>query len=686
MSYIFHDNHIFPFKSNKLIEKERANKFKFIDNATEKYLKFYHEGTIPSFVTADISEKKPITSFEVGNTMYVQNPEYDRCVEILKHFKLDDKINPHIKLSDIPYLLEKKYFGKHNIRSFFPSTASFTKGGYNYVTEEHYEESDTETYDKNKAYPWALASLAYLIVCDWRTTTITKNPKSIIDHYYYVVKPAERTILLPENGIYPGYHLHKCDTASIEYELQYEMTTETIENHFSKMIPDLYKILTHDEFKKMIVVYIGKMDIGVHSHTDITINGVFKKNCVGGCVLDLDKKLTISYNKNETPAGMHTMKLIACQVKDKSRETVYDKLLELNLRNEDILQVRTDAFTVRKGVIHNIDLDAEDLSGWKLSNFKRLAPRSYDNDKQVTFLFENKHNENTRTLHNCLAGAGKTTYVLNELIPKLQDEGKTFIVLAPSHSALTPYRNKGIKCDVATTYSYGHKEIEEDFIIIDEFGFLDVGGHNLLQYLNLLNKSYECLGDFNQLLPVNCSEFSKDHYLRYMFNNIIDNTNNFRNNFPREYYIKLFSGEIDHVEEVNKYSTNNFTEADTILTWKNETRDTYNQAMLRYSRKKEHGIGVPYVCKTNKYKDFNICNNKLVKITKKDEDNIIIDDCLAIPIKEFDKNFVLGYARTIYNMQGDETESYYWAKEDNKHLNPRVAYTIISRLKGNIFE
>ena len=78
-------------------------------------------------------------------------------------------------------------------------------------------------------------------------------------------------------------------------------------------------------------------------------------------------------------------------------------------------------------------------------------------------------------------------------------------------------------------------------------------------------------------------------------------------------------------------------------------------------------------------------NNKVVTITGSDEDNIIIDKCLSIPKKLFIKRFTLGYARTIYNMQGDECESYYWATEDNKHLTPRVAYTIISRLKGKVY-
>jgi hypothetical protein len=47
------------------------------------------------------------------------------------------------------------------------------------------------------------------------------------------------------------------------------------------------------------------------------------------------------------------------------------------------------------------------------------------------------------------------------------------------------------------------------------------------------------------------------------------------------------------------------------------------------------------------------------------------------------KHWKLAYARTLYNIQGDDTASFYMAPEDIKWFtNPRMAYTLISRLRG----
>ena len=49
-------------------------------------------------------------------------------------------------------------------------------------------------------------------------------------------------------------------------------------------------------------------------------------------------------------------------------------------------------------------------------------------------------------------------------------------------------------------------------------------------------------------------------------------------------------------------------------------------------------------------------------------------------------NFNYGYARTLYSIQGKTVNSFYYCMEDALFLDNKAVYTLISRLKGNVYK
>ena len=66
---------------------------------------------------------------------------------------------------------------------------------------------------------------------------------------------------------------------------------------------------------------------------------------------------------------------------------------------------------------------------------------------------------------------------------------------------------------------------------------------------------------------------------KMMFNNIITLDTNYRNNFNKEYYDDLINENINLEEEVKKYSTDNYHEADVIICYTNDIRNIYNKLL-----------------------------------------------------------------------------------------------------------
>lgn len=705
LSFVHYNNHIYPFKKSKLLTVP-VTQIYIVNNAMKKIRKFVQKKVLPYNIQikrAYSHETKTLSilSFCVGNKKYVENPNYLKCLNILTLFGKEDLIFDSIKLSTVPMILEKVYF-EENLESFIPNSSHFIKEGFNYKSSSPINfKRKISTIDKNKCYPYCLYQLPFLIICDWRTATITPYPKTIIKHNLYIAKPEHSTILLPNTNIYSGYHLKKCKKYNIQFTLLEEITTTRIKNKYVKMIDELLeKVTDPSDFKQMMVAYIGMMECESeikYKYTNTCIyNEDYAKRC-SGYKFELDDDHFINCKMEQTMTPIYNKKPIAIQLKDMSRLIVYEKMAQLGLETDDIIQIKTDSITYY-GKLPN-DLDKNDFYGWKEQPFNELQSceaNPIDEENVTFFTVENLLQNHIRRLHNCYAGCGKTTYIIDTLVPFLQKNKTSFQILTPSHSSAREYRKKDIPCSVIQKYIFSNTLPDEDYIIIDELGMINKEGHDLLFKIMKTGKEYEGFGDFGQLLPVNSEgeelQFDKEHYNKYMYNqinngtdpNLPDFTKNYRNKFTKEYYDQIKNEEIDVVKEVHKYSIPS-KQAEIILCFRNAVKEKYNQKFLEYLKKEKYDVGVKYICATNKLAEHDIYNNLPVIITSSSDDNVTISDGeyeYEISKKQLDKNFELGYVLNLYQIQGHTIKSYHWISTDDYFLNGRRAYTIISRLGG----
>ena len=89
------------------------------------------------------------------------------------------------------------------------------------------------------------------------------------------------------------------------------------------------------------------------------------------------------------------------------------------------------------------------------------------------------------------------------------------------------------------------------------------------------------------------------------------------------------------------------------------------------------------ILRDNDLDKYEINNKDVFKISKIEKDNITIkndDKEIILKNNEIYKHFNIAFCRTLYAVQGNAYESYYYATEDYKFINNRSAYTLISRL------
>jgi hypothetical protein len=161
---------------------------------------------------------------------------------------------------------------------------------------------------------------------------------------------------------------------------------------------------------------------------------------------------------------------------------------------------------------------------------------------------------------------------------------------------------------------------------------------------------------------------------------------NFRNNFTNEFYDAIYYGKCDNIKMVKKYRD---TKSNNVICYTNESCNKYNAIIAkRLGITDKFSIGAKVICNTNELRNYNIYNKFTFTVTSIDGDNIVLDTDTKIPRELFDrkdhgKDYIsLGYARTLYSVQGESMESFYFPDEDLTYLNNRATYTLISRLKG----
>ena len=691
---VAYNNHFYPLKKNILQKKKVMPKsIVIVENCFQNILKLIREKKeLPIDVVVNnlgFDDNIDVLSYVYDKVKYIQNPEYLECKEILEKFGLADKIYDGIKKFQLGSIIYKLYKTDDD-KSFFPNHERFVKSGYSYFNEDvKFNYDDVKTLDKNKCYPSCLKNLPYLIKMDYsqnRIITDKNELNELIDNYIYLVKVKKSSILLPDNNIYTGKHLKYCRNSGFNFEILQGMTTKTVPNFYVKMIGDLSKRLPPLDFKIIMNAFIGKME----QANTLKNSMKFRKFCnydeslkTGGNVMEvsIEDDLFMVFDI-EKRFNNYTQKPIAIQIKDSSRRLLFKKILELGLKEKDIIQINTDSisFIDRYNMLEVIGTGGDyfTLDNWKIEGFKKISkPHPYI--ERILSLYTTINNKNIIT--DAIAGAGKTYKIVKEIIPKLNYID--YLVLTPTHQSLRSYKREKLNSEIIQKYNYSNEIPEEDNIIIDEHGMLDIKSRDFIYKCAIIGKHIQSFGDYTQLPPVGEEYCNSPQYLDLLFSYKDVMYENHRNNFTKEYYDEIKNNLEFGKQEVRRHSTKSWEDADVILCFRNEIRDLYNQKKLKslgFSSMIEEGVKV--VCFTNKLREKNIYNRYDAIIKEIQGNMILFDNGNEISKGELQKNFRPNYATNAYGIQGSSKSSYYYCEEDENFLTPNVSYVIISRLKG----
>lgn len=752
---IIYRGHIYPY-SGRNLEKNKIPKKKMeivnVDNIKERLINEINNNIIPSNIkvlpVSGITGKKALSviSFVSDKKKYFTNSDYNRCEKILNELGYTKNIPIDISTYNIVDYLIKYDDSKKPIYSFFPQKRLFKSKALVYqkknidklITEKKIDTSIISGIDKNKCYPYALCELKYLIIHDWRKNNVTnirsKKDHKIIDHYLYLVDPEYFSIILPYRQLYPGYHVKKAISYNVKFNLIEEYETTVEKNFLRQIIKSLYSKLTNDEFKKAMVVLIGKFERNIKETSEYTFNGIYDEkdsNLFGGVYKKIDD-MYIHFNETNKIKYVRDNMAVNIQIKSKAYELLADKICEMKIDSNDIIQINTDSiFFKDPSKKYNINNYTEDeikkmksnFNGWKiLSEFKSMPSSEIIQKGYVPESLKLKNdNNNTRILHMKYAGNGKTHYIVNDLVPKLKKEGKSYIVLTPTHSTLEEYKYISeclekkekfyksqnlpydpckvgkINCAIIQEFSLRNMVPKEDYIIIDEIGFCGAEIHDLLYKLNYLNKSFECFGDFNQLMPVGEKiPYNQKHYINYMFDSVRTEFSNYRNNFSKDFYNSIIKNKVNSLDIIKKYSTCyddiDFNDTSQVcICYRKETREKINEKILKYLKLQHDSIGVRLICTDNTLGDFGIWNNKQLIITHTTPEDITLIDSnrkeYTLSRKKVAVHFIPAYCINIYSAQGKSLNAYCWIDDDDwfiyndyDHNATNMAYTIVSRL------
>jgi len=658
--FLSYNNHIYPIK-NKILEERPKNIIKQTLCTQQEINDKFKELINNSILPADIKlyNDEP-SSFIHENTLYFVNDDYKECLQVLKLYGLEDQITPYIRFTNVLDIIESLYTQTKTSQylSFFP--IDFQKSAFIY-NKKIDDTREIETHDKNKCYASALKNLPHLLTTDYRTNPIEK-PTEIIDNALYVASPKFPNILMPKQDIYAGEHIKFCED-KFEFTITEQIKCKKHSNIYKHIIQDLYEKVPEDIFKKITTRTIGSYQKAptVSISNDAILVTEDERNPNHELIRSVGD-YTLQRSNEQTVKNLYNRRPIAIQIKDYVARLIYNRMADLNLTAEGIVQINTDSITFYK-TSSTSNLNPKDLDGWKLSNYRESTANIFDRTHPVITMKQRQSNNNTLILG--YAGNGKSYRIKHSLYQK------DAIVLSSKHSALTQHRQDNLNSQVLQYYNFKNIIPTEQVWIVEECGILDKQMWDLLFKGFLLKKTLIVLGDFNQLLPVNeASPYNSPDFLNWLFRNQEVMNTNWRNHFTTQYYDALIHSKDQEFlkQELLKHSTKTPWEAEVIIAYRNSTVDTYNKLMLKRLNKTITDPDVPMICIDNELRDKEIFNQYQFKSQDIDPEDL--------------KHFKPAYARTIYNLQGDQVKSYYIAQEDIDFIcKCREAYTIISRLK-----
>jgi hypothetical protein len=672
--YIAYNNHLYPLKNNYLNKvKIIPSNIEFITDSQKKIIEILEQGRYVSNVTLSGSK---IVSFTDEETKYINNDEYLKCKEILGKFGLEDKIYDTISLITIGKTIKDLYVTKCD-KSLFLNHEKFVKGGFNYNNPD--VKGDYNCYDFSKAYPSILSKLPFLITCNMIKDDVCNNIDLDEDHYLYIAKPKRSSILLPDTNAYSGSHLKYCKKEGLEFIILEKLSCDRLENHYTLMINDLYKKLDNKSFKMIMNTLIGQFENSTkklyNNFVKFCNDDELKTASEEYYTVGITDNLTMVYEVKER-TNIYNRKPMAIQIKDECRKIMYELMKKLSLTDGMIKSINTDCI-MYVGEKY-LKKTSSEMGCWKKIDYKEITSCfNYTND-DLSFITKN---DNNNVFGNCYAGCGKSYKIINDIIPKM---GNDYIVLTPSHSSVKEYKNLKLNCDVIQKYEYNNTIPDVSNIIIDEMGMNSLKAMTLLLNWFMSGKNIYSYGDFKQLLPVNVDKpLLSSIYQNFIFGKTDNMTTNYRNNFSKEFYDNIIDGKSDNkklIKQYGKITSNN------VICYTNKTCQKYNTIIMnRLGIESIESIGCKVICNSNDLRELNIYNKFQFTVTGIEDNNIVLDNQYKISRICYGMYFNPAYARTIYSIQGESMNDFYYPVEDYNFLNDRTTYTIISRLKGNVY-
>lgn len=692
LNVLTYNNHLYQF-DNKFLNKtiNKNLNFHYEEDINKKLIEFLNEGLAPSFCS-NASDYADLSYFIINNEVYSNNKDYEIIKKISVKLGIFDKISFSTNIVSFSSILEKLYL-KQDVGSNWFNSDHFIKGGFLYSQDIDEEElkvnlKNIKTIDKNKAYSYLLKNLPYLIKLDYTKNNIIESPSKIIDHFLYIIKVEESSLLLPSSGCYVGSVLKYAKKEGLKFTILEGIETLKIDNYYKELVEDLYKLTDPTTAKNIINRMVGKFNKGIEGEKEFY---KFNKICnndeaerTDGYKFKLNDEYNIFYKKEIIQGNTTTKKPISFQILDASRIMLYEKMKELNLKDEQILKIKTDSISFYK----NSDLDeglnlSNNFDDWKEEEFKIMGYTGFIDNIPPSFKTKIYNEEQKTILYTGDAGCGKTFKIINELIPTLDD----YLILTPTNSTMSEYKKGGFNVSVKQKYTLSGTIPKEKNIIIDEVGMSDTADFKLLVKLVLSNRNLYAFGDFSQLLPINHeTQLDKPFLINSIFQEHHKIKTNFRNNFTSKYYDDLrFNFNYNMLyNEVKKFNSS-YLETDFIICYTNETRKKYNKLKMDHlGYESILNSGCRVICKSNDFRDLGIYNNFKFTVVSTTEETVEIKDekeFYKINKDKFLKFFQPGYALTLYSVQGESLKNFFYPEEDFKFLDNRRAYTLISRLK-----
>lgn len=719
-----YNEHLYILKMPYLdaIVNNKFSNYEFMELTQTELNKKFLEIVGKNIIPADLKASgKVLKSFVDNNKLYYCNEQYERCYEILKSYGIEEKMNFNVTFDNIGKLIEPLFLAE-NVESFFP----FDIKKRNYDYHINYDEIDHTRKIKNidikLCFTTILKNFSYLLSVDFRYAKINKKVVDIVEHNLYIATPEIESQMMQGCSVYWGKKLIKARECGLKFTISEEIVCEKKKNNFNNMVENLMKKTTHDEIKRIMNVHIGKFaGFGINPFCEMEITGYVppKESNYHSDKIKIkfdidDKEHALTYDvKQNNKINIYNRLPITIMIKDMCDMIVFDKIQELKLKDDDIIGIFTDNI-----IYYDNGVECDDPLWRNCDEIKQIQfGEMHLYDDKYTFTKPSYMTKNNNVFVHVIAGGGKSTHIKNELLKALNY--KDYRVLSPTHASINDYRKNKYVCDVIQKYSLNNTVPTENNIIIDEIGMCGFSDLKMIITCMILKKNIYAYGDFRQLAPVKGGRPNK-YFLKSIFDTIVENTANWRNDIPNSKYeemldIVLTKEYINNLidEYCNDPNPNiyiafeketmikknleileklgKFKDGDKKKTLNKKTlnKDDDKKKTLNYDRYM-NGIyndleDCPIYCKCNDYGEYGLYNNFPSTILKF-EDNMItvkgVEKDLTIKFKTFLLKFAFGYCINLHCIQGGENEKIQFVKDDINYLfdNSRL-YTLISRYK-----